>query len=132
MPWWNKNCTIKWKSNAYWQEYFRLGGTQCSTVSECVSFQSKAVSAIGLSSRVSRSMKNKRKKWRKKDSNIHNNEKAFSDYLDHTIAIYTIATLRIKFYLTVKTQNQEYWNTFRYKAYYSIITRFLATYLAKK
>ena len=81
---------------------------------------------------VSRSMKNKRKKWRKKDSNIHNNEKAFSDYLDHTIAIYTIATLRIKFYLTVKTQNQEYWNIFRYKAYYFIITRFLATYLANK
>ena len=77
-------------------------------------------------------MKNKRKKWRKKDSNIYNNEKAFSDYLDHTIAIYTIATLRIKFYLTVKTQNQQYWNIFWYKTYYFIRTRFLATYLANK
>ena len=46
--------------------------------------------------------------------------------------MYTIATLRIKFYLTVKTQSQEYWNIFRYKAYYFIITRFLATYLANK
>ena len=30
LPWvsgWNKNCTIKWKNNAYCKEYVRSGGT---------------------------------------------------------------------------------------------------------
>ena len=30
LPWmsgWNKNCTIKWKNNAYCQKYVRSGGT---------------------------------------------------------------------------------------------------------
>ena len=35
LPWmsgWNKNCTMKWKNNAYCKEYVRSGGTRLNSL----------------------------------------------------------------------------------------------------
>ena len=81
---WNRNCTIKWKNNAYYRECFRSGDTLYSTVSKRASFQSKVISAIGFSSRVSRKIKERVEK-----------KTASARCLQHTVAIYTIANLRM-------------------------------------